>query len=76
MIENVDPFSDFKAYLSAKKNENVPGIADHDVMVAVTDVEPYLASRKPKSRDLYPYIGRLIRTVLGDIFQLLPLILF
>ena len=36
-----------------KKNENVPGIADHDVMVAVINVEQYLGSRKPRSVPLY-----------------------
>ena len=52
--------------------EIVPGIADHDIMIADVKVKPQIAQQKPRS---VPCIEKLIGIDLGNIFQNLPLIL-
>ena len=54
-----------------QKVEIVPGIADHDIMIADVNVKPQIAQQ---SLDQYLCIEKLIGIVLENIFQNLPLI--
>ena len=53
-----------------KKTEFLPGIADHDIMVADVNNNPQVGRQKPSL-----CTERLTGMVSGNIFQILPLIL-